>query len=233
MDEANTPVSNGHTDGTKYEAIVAAAAQLFAERGFSGTSLKDIADAVGVLKGSLYHYIDSKDDLLFEVIKVPYVGIRENMAHSDHFASDPVRQLAAFSFCHVALNAVSGRLNGAIVMMNESRSLSEDKHASIAQDRHGYDRYLRSILLRGMQTGVFDPAIDVRVNAFSIFGVLTSYMRWYRPERELAPSQIARESAAFVLASMLKPEHRDSDRYAVVDEVVGALTKVHGIEFTR
>lgn len=213
------------TGERRYEDIVHIAGELFSERGFNGTSLKDIADAVGVLKGSLYHYINSKEDLLFDVIKVAHQGVLENMRLADHFASDPVRQIAAFCYGHVFLNAVEERIHRGIVFMQEWKHLAEDKKSQIAQDRDGYDAYLRAIVTRGTSSGAFDSEIDARLSSFAIFGVLTSYIRWYHPGGRFTAHDIGRETAGFVLASLVKSKRTITSRFKIVDEVIADLEK--------
>jgi AcrR family transcriptional regulator len=103
----------------KYGEIVEAAGRLFAQNGFDGTSLQDVATEVGVLKGSLYHYITSKEDLLADVVRVGQQGLRENIALCDHFAGSPIDQIIAFTYGHVRLNATPERIQRAIVFTHD------------------------------------------------------------------------------------------------------------------
>jgi AcrR family transcriptional regulator len=208
----------------RYDDIVVLAGELFAEKGFAGTSLQDIAEAVGVLKGSLYHYIDSKEDLLFDVIKVAHQGLIENMRLADHYASDPVSQLAAFAYGHVALNAVPDRIHRGIVFMRDLRFLPEDKRKIITDDRDAYDAYLRSIVRRGQAMEVFDN-VDTRLCSFSIFGVLTSYIRWYHPGGSISLHEVARHSAYFILRAVLR-SREEAEWLAVLDTVASDLRSV-------
>ena len=74
---------------SRWPDIVEAAAHAFRERGFAATSLEDIATEVGIWKGSLYHYIDSKEDLLFAVVRGPFMDVK--------LASDELRFLRSGS----------------------------------------------------------------------------------------------------------------------------------------
>jgi TetR/AcrR family transcriptional regulator, cholesterol catabolism regulator len=201
------------------------AGELFAARGFSGTSLNDVAAAVGVLKGSLYHYISSKEDLLFDVIRVSHQGLREVTDLADPFASAPMRHLAAFSYGHVFLNAVDERIHRGIVFLQDSENLNPKKHALVMRDRDNYDQYLRNIIARGQGARQFDAELEPRMCSFAIFGVLTSYIRWYKPGGEITPHVLGRESAAFILAAVVSEQTRQKmgSRFAIIDGVIAEL----------
>jgi AcrR family transcriptional regulator len=211
----------------RYEDIVHIAGELFAEKGFDGTSLNEIAEAVGVLKGSLYHYINSKEDLLFDVIRVSHQGLQEVMELAEPFAADPAHHLAAFSYGHVFLNATPERMHRGIVFLHDAKNLSPKKRAVVTRDRDNYSKYLRDIIARGQQQQEFDPELDPRLASFDVFGVITSYIRWYHPGGPITPQVLARESAAFVVASVVSPQHRHKlgSRFTIVDDVIDQLRR--------
>ena len=77
------------------EEIIAAAAKVFQTKGYHAATVQDIADAVGILKGSLYHHVKSKEDLLYLIVKEPIARIYEQMAEivaSDLPAGDKLRR---------------------------------------------------------------------------------------------------------------------------------------------
>jgi AcrR family transcriptional regulator len=223
---ASRQKSSTSNDG-RYEEIVHIAGELFAEKGFVGTSLNDIAAAVGVLKGSLYHHISSKEDLLFDVLKVAHEGLLENTQFADNFADDPMHHMAAFSYGHIFFNAVIERIHRGIVFLQDSKFLAAKKRAIVTKDRDAYDRYLRAIVARGQANKQFDSQLDPRMCSFAIFGVLTSYIRWYKPGGQITPHDLGREAAAFILASVLTPSKRQSGgRFTIVDEVIQAMHRL-------
>src|SRR5437660_10309404 len=80
------------------EELIAVACRVFAAKGFDGASLQDIADEFGVLKGSLFHYIQSKDELLYEIIRGVYAGAEEDvwpLARGDDAAVARLRRVIA------------------------------------------------------------------------------------------------------------------------------------------
>lgn len=215
----------------RYEDIVNIAGELFAAKGFNGTSLNEIADAVGVLKGSLYHYISSKEDLLFDVIRVSHQGLQEVISLAEPFSDEPVHHLAAFCYGHVFLNATPERMSRGIVFLHDAKNLSPKKRSQVMGDRDSYSGYLRNIIARGQQLKKFDTELDVKLASFDVFGVITSYSRWYKPGGPLTPHMLGRESAAFVLASVASAQQRQqmTSRFTIVDEVIEKLRANHKV----
>lgn len=205
----------------KYEEIVEVAGRLFAAQGFDGTSLQDIGEHVGVLKGSLYHYISSKEDLLEDVVRSGHQGLLENMALCEHFKGRPLAQLVAFSYGHVVLNATPERILRGAVFLQDGDKLSPSKREPLVAGRDDYNRYLRRILQDGRETAVFDPDMEPRICSFAIIGVLTSYIRWYHPGGPVTSQELGREFAAFVLAGVREHiTHERGHRWDVVDPVI-------------
>ena len=205
----------------KYDEIVEVAGRLFAEKGFDGTSLKDISEQVGVLKGSLYHHITSKEDLLEEVIRVGQEGIVENLLLCETFAENPLEQLVAFCYGHVRLNATPERLVRGVVFLRDGDKLTPRKRTALNKRRDEYDHYLRNILDQAQAQGLIDPDVHSRICSFAIFGVVTSYIRWYRPGGPMTPHEIGREFAAFALASVRRHESFEAGhRWEIVDDVI-------------
>lgn len=212
----------------RYDEIVQIAGELFATKGFDGTSLYDIAEAVGVLRGSLYHYITSKEDLLYDVIRVMHERLAENMTLCDRFSGDPLRQLIAFCYNHITLNADARHFSRGAVFWRDIDRLSEEKRQVIVRDRDAYERYLRKILKTGQEAGVVDPEIDLRTGTFAVLGLVNSHHRWFRPGGPVTARQLGREFTAFVLAAVALPPARDSGRYTLTDEVIRTLTSGNG-----
>lgn len=212
----------------RYAQIVEIAAQLFAEQGYEGTSLQDIAVAVGVLKGSLYHYISSKEDLLFDVVKVSHEGLHENLDTCRALGGDPLEQLVAFSYGHVVLNTTRERFTRGAVYIRDGAKLPPDKREVVIASRDEYERYLRQILRSGQEQGLIDPDVSPRVCSFAILGVVNSYLRWFDPAGPMTREELAREFAAFSLASVrVHFDHAPGHRWELVDGVVARYDEIN------
>lgn len=209
----------------RYSEIVHGAGRLFAERGFDNTSLQDIGDAVGVLKGSLYHYIASKEELLYDVIKVGHEGLLENMRVCRALKGDPLETLSAFAYGHITLNVHPDRYERGIVFVRDSHRLSPDKREIVLRDRDAYERLLRATIADGQRQHLMCPDLDPALTSFAVLGVLNSFQRWYRPTGPASPEQIAREFASFAVAAVrcTPAEHTPGHRGALMDAVAGQI----------
>ena len=154
------------------------AARLFAEKGYHGTSVGDIAAAMGVQKGSLYAHIDSKQDLLYE-------AMREGAA-AFHAALDGVpEELAAPERIRLALRAhlrvVADQLDVATVFVREWRYLDGERRDAILAERRRYEERFRSLFLDGREHGELRADLDDAGTALLALSALNWAYTWLRP----------------------------------------------------
>lgn len=200
---------------SRWDEIVRVAAEVFQEKGYDGASLDDIAERVGIWKGSLYHYITSKQDLLLAVVEpIADTLLRQTRAlQSDLRLSSPekLRRVAAghsqiiatnFSCVAVYLQEVSGR----------GRSAEWDRRD------HEYVLLISSVILQGIQEGDFRTDLDPRLASLAFLGALNWMTRWYQPRHQLLPQEIALTITEVLLDGMLvrrtgqEPDAAASDR---------------------
>lgn len=182
------------------DEIREAAARIFHEKGYDATSIQDIADAVGILKGSLYYYIDTKEDLLFDVIKGAHERGLQQLDAWQRSSPSPARRLRAAIEGHVESNL--GDLAAVGVFFHDFRSLSPGRRAEIVQDRDVYDHNLRDLIVEGQAAGEFDPALDPRLAVMAILGMMNWVYQWYRPDGPLSPDEVARAFADLALGGL-------------------------------
>jgi AcrR family transcriptional regulator len=169
------------------------AIKLFYEKGFNRTSIQDIADELGILKGSIYHHIRSKDDLLFAVIEVVHQAMDQNVAAVDALTSNGsgssnVAQIRAFIEGHVDL--CLNNLHASRVYAADLGALSPERHATIIAKRIDYERFFRKLLLEGQDAGDVRNDLPARVLAPTILSGLNSVHRWYEPGRSLGADEV-------------------------------------------
>ena len=181
--------------------ILHAAALIFYEKGYQAASTQDIGDAVGLLKGSLYHYISSKEDLLFDIanaqnerVVAASADIRRDLGKS------ALVRLTLLIRAHIEL--FTATYTESIVYIRETHHLSEERKASINAGARQYRDAVIEVLQQGVNEGTIDPTIDLRLAAISILGLLNSMSAWYRVDGEYRPQEIANQMARLVISGL-------------------------------
>jgi AcrR family transcriptional regulator len=154
------------------------AARLFAEKGYHGTSIGDLAGALGVQKGSLYHHIDSKEDLLYETM-------REG-ANAFHAALDAIpEELPATEKIRLALRAhlrvVAEQLDVATVFVREWRYLEGERREEIVRERRRYEERVRALFREGRERGELRSDLDDATAALLALSAANWAYTWLRP----------------------------------------------------
>ena len=183
------------------QQIVDAAARIFNEQGFHRASMAEIAAAVGMLKGSLYYYFQSKDELLFEVILTPLqklVDALEAVGGSDLPATEAVRQAIRR---HVVM-AAEYYPTLAVIAQERFDFLGEPYRSRIMALHRRYRQLWLDLLRRGAAEGHLRGDLDPSLATFAILGMCNWMHRWYRPEGPASAEAIADTFASLVLQGL-------------------------------
>jgi TetR/AcrR family transcriptional regulator, cholesterol catabolism regulator len=175
---------------TRYSEIVDVASRLFATKGYGATSIQDIADEVGMLKGSLYHHISGKQALLEAVIQDVHDSALDRLEKARNRAGSPIEALAWFVTDHVLFNV--DHLNGIRVYFEEFRSLDTSSASRIWQDRLAYDRFVTELVANAQKAGEADPSLDPRTAAVGILSLMNWVYQWYRPDADTSARTTAK-----------------------------------------
>jgi TetR/AcrR family transcriptional regulator, cholesterol catabolism regulator len=159
------------------------AARLFAEKGYHGTSVGDLAKAMGVQKGSLYAHIDSKQDLLWE--------IASGGAAAFHTALDAIPQEApAVERIRLAiaghLRVVAEQLDVATVFTREWRYLTDDRREAFVAERRRYEQRIRDLFRDGREQGELRSDLDEGAAALLFLSAANWAYTWLQPGRDTA-----------------------------------------------
>ena len=179
--------------------ILAAAAKIFREKGYHGASVRDIADSVGLLKGSLYHYIRSKEELLarlFEGALEDTIAELEGIAATDGPPSERLRAMV-----RAYVNAVTANLDAVAIYLREWRALPAPELARVRSRRRAMRSLFEDVIADGIRAREF-AAGDAKLSALAILGMCNWIYEWYRPRGRLRPEQLADELAARALRSV-------------------------------
>lgn len=180
--------------------MVAAATRLFSERGYHGTSMQHLAEALGLQRGSLYAHITSKEDLLFDAVNDGAERFLERARAATALDAAARDKLEAFLIGHV--ETAAEHLDAATVFLNEWRYLSPDARASIKQKRDEYETLVRGLIDEGIRTGEFRADTDVRFAATLALSAGNWLYAWYRPGGELEPRDIGRRFAELLVKGL-------------------------------
>jgi AcrR family transcriptional regulator len=166
---------------TRRADLTREAARLFAERGFHGTSMGDLAEALGVQKGSLYSLTGSKQELLFETM-------REG-ARAFHEALDEVPEDGpAIERVRIALRGhlrvVSKQLDVATVFTREWRYLEDVYREQILDERRRYEERWRALFREGVESGGLRTDLDVGAATLLVLSAANWAYTWLTPERD-------------------------------------------------
>lgn len=193
-------------DGTvtvpsRRHVIVSAAAELFHRQGFDRTSTQEIADAVGMLKGSLYHHVRSKGDVLFAIMDKVHDDLRANADRAASAEGSPVEQVISFIEGH--LDVVLGNLTWGRVYSQELGALDVDRRERIIRERGEYERALRSLVETAQSAGQIRTDVDARLLTVWMLTSLNSLYRWYQADGHVTPAQIKSSYRSMVLGGVL------------------------------
>jgi AcrR family transcriptional regulator len=159
------------------EELTRIAARLFAERGYQGTSLAELAAELGVQKPSLYHHIDSKEDLLWE--------IAQDGAAAFHAALDGVPPAPAPERIRLALRAhlavVAGQLDISTVFVREWRYLEGERQARFLAERRRYEDRVRDLFREGVERGDLRTDLDLATAGLLFLSAANWAYTWLRP----------------------------------------------------
>ncbi len=182
------------------QELIDAAAKIFQDKGYEAASIQDIADALNILKGSVYYYIDTKEDLLFAAIDQVHRSALANMDKLRQLDDPPLTLIRLFIESHI--KHISDNLVKATVFFHDFRSLDRERHDYIVAERDEYDAFLRGLIARGQADGSICPDIDPKLATLAILGMMNWSYQWYRVGGGLDPMEIGRQFADIALGGL-------------------------------
>lgn len=186
------------------EEILTAAVNLFHEQGYAGTSMQDIADAVGLLKGSLYYYISSKEELLYEIHERFMAVILEKAATREAGRELSPRQRLEGIITDL-LELIRDYRAYVEVFFRSRYNLSGPRWEAIHQQRERYEAILHTIIVDGQRDGSFRLDLDAKIVTLGIFGMCNWSYQWFRPAGRYSAPEIAATFAAMIIDGLAPP----------------------------
>ena len=165
-----------------------AAVRLFAERGYSAVSMRELAEAVGMRQGGIYNHFPSKQALLADLMATHMERLLVTLDDALDPAGTPRDRLAAFVQNHMAFHL--DHPDDVFLAYMEIRSLEPENRKTIIALRNTYEHALREILSEGVTLGEFDIA-DVAVHARMLLAMMTGATTWYKDGGRLRRDDVA------------------------------------------
>jgi AcrR family transcriptional regulator len=169
--------------------VVRAAAHLFYERGYEATSVQDVADAAGLLKGSLYYYIRTKEDLLYAVVEQAHGSMTALVDEVKELPEGPVLpRLERFLRRHMELLLRDRDMYG--VVLQDYSSLSGGRRKQATATRNEYALFLQGLIEEGQREGIVAPDLNPRLACLGVLGMMNWTYKWHRPSDPLGKTEI-------------------------------------------
>ena len=176
--------------------IRSVAQNLFREKGFSATSMRDLAESLDIKAASLYYHIKSKEDILQEICFRIADEFFEAIAQID------IKKKGANILLHQAINAhvnvIINNLDAAAVFFHEWRHLSEPHLTKFIALRKKYETFYIKIIKEGVQANVFSKA-DVKFTVLTIFSAINWVYAYYKPSGKMTPDEISKHLSSLIL----------------------------------
>lgn len=183
--------------------IYRTAAQIILRKGYDATSINDIANALGMTKAGLYHYINGKKELLFDIMNFGLDELDEEVATPAASIIDPTERLRFIIKSHSQLVT---RGQGAItILVDEITALTPSQNRIITRRKRAYFNRLRELLKQLKEEGVLQD-VDATAATFSLLGMISWLSRWFRQNGSLTEEQVADQISKIALHGLLKPE---------------------------
>ena len=185
------------------DAIVDAAANVFAERGYHGTSTQAIADVLGLRQASLYYYFPSKEAALELVCERGVDGFVETAEAILTGTGTPLEKLTALIAAHLAPNA--SKRDYVKVFINERRYLPDTSRRRIGRKSRRIERCFEEVIRAGIADGSMREGADVRLTMLAVLGMLNSVINWCAADQDASVARIAAELSQLAVAGLARP----------------------------
>jgi AcrR family transcriptional regulator len=183
------------------EEVLAAAARVFARRGYADASVQDVADELGILKGSLYHYIDAKEDLLFWLLEAVHAELQSIVDQVAESEGSALERLDLYVRSHVLYNLEN--LERVSIYYHDGEALGEERLATMTTRRRAHERFVNGLIREAQAEGSADATADPRIFVNCVLATIIGTYRWYKPGGRISRQAIADHCARFVLRGVV------------------------------
>lgn len=182
------------------QAFLETATALFAEKGYRGTSITDLAEPLGLTPASLYYYVSSKQELLLRVLTSVLSGVLERLESIAEADVDSATKLDLAIRNH--FDFVLGNPKAVAVFLRERRYLESPYREEYQERIDRYDRLFTKIIAAGVDRGEFPP-VDPSLTRLAILGMIDWAVEWYRPDGRLSAAEITDQMLRLILVGLM------------------------------
>jgi TetR/AcrR family transcriptional regulator, cholesterol catabolism regulator len=184
----------------RFDLILKVAADCFNQRGISGTSLKDVASALGVTDAALYYYVKNKEELVFLCYSRALDIGEEALDRAEREGSAPVEKISLY--IRYQIESVCGQA-GPVAMLSEIPSLTPKHRARILERSRTHSKRMRKLVEQGVKCGELE-ATDAALVCNVILGAVNWIPKWFKRDGEKQGPEIAKSFAATLTAGLIK-----------------------------
>jgi AcrR family transcriptional regulator len=189
------------TPATRREELLELAASMFAERGLRATTVRDIADAAGILSGSLYHHFSSKEEMVDEVLRGFLDWLFDRYQQIIDTERNPLERLRGLFMA--SFDAIEHHHAEVVIYQDEAKRLSGQPRFGYVDDLNKRQRKMWvDVLTEGVEQGYFRSDIDVDLVYRFIRDTTWVSVRWYQPGGPLTAEQVGRQYLSIVLGGI-------------------------------
>jgi len=184
----------------RWQEVLDVSAEVFYRLGYSEASVGDVAAALGITKGSLYHYVQNKEDLLYAIIQEAHGLTRDNLRRAQAGEGPALERLRQYFVGHARIN-IDHRGKSALVY-RDMRHLSAARRRQVVRVRDEVEAFVRQLLADGVHEGTVCKFADLRLASIEMFSTANGIYQWYQPGGPHTAEVVAQSVADFVVAAV-------------------------------
>ncbi|HET7683384.1 MAG TPA: TetR/AcrR family transcriptional regulator [Marmoricola sp.] len=190
--------STGSGTASRREELLGIAAELFAEKGFKNTTVRDIADAAGILSGSLYHHFDSKESMVDELLDTFQTELWRQ--YDEIEASDRTPREKLEAVVRASFDAIGSHRNEVAIFQSDAVFLTSfERFAYLGERNQKFRELWTRLLSEGVERGELRADLDVELVYRFLRDTVWVAVRWYRPGGALSPGDVADQYLSILL----------------------------------
>jgi AcrR family transcriptional regulator len=189
------------------EQILKAATNLFASKGFDATSVRNIAEKVGLSVPGMFHYFSSKEEILFKIMTLFMDSAYKKIMEIYNADIDPIEKLS--EICKFYVEQYAGHKHQLTILISERKSLVPEHRKICVTKERDYVKALKNLFEELAKKKLLKP-IDHSILAFIFFGMVHWTYQWYTPEAKggIRPNQLGKIFSEVFLKGIIAPKIR-------------------------